>query len=189
MQTRVRGQSFKSWHFVFKLHEKKRSEGRHYMQVQPEDSNPWHEELVKKLSGEGHVTKMSVNMDGNAKPTARLGTAPMIAKKLCELQLLLRFMQSVYHALPFSPELRYHQSSYYGCRPLAQSSLVKAQRSTGTTECAMRMSMDEWLRGSSEKSLQTHCQSNDQTMRTVTTCYTGRRQRGTFWCCSGCGLC
>ena len=52
----------------------------------PEDSKSWHEELVKKLTGKGHVVKVTVNMEWIAKPTTWLNHAPMIANMFGALQ-------------------------------------------------------------------------------------------------------
>ena len=56
------------------------------MHAHPEKSKSWHEEFVERLSGEEHVVKVTVNMYGIAKPTTWLSNAPMIAKRLSELQ-------------------------------------------------------------------------------------------------------
>ena len=56
------------------------------MHPHPEDSKSWHEEFVKKLSGEENVVKVTVDMEWTAKPTTRLNHAPMIAKMSGELQ-------------------------------------------------------------------------------------------------------
>ena len=57
------------------------------MSAHPEDSKSWHEEFVKQLSGETHVMKVTVKMDGMEKPTTWLSKAPMIANMLCELHV------------------------------------------------------------------------------------------------------
>ena len=44
------------------------------------------QKFVKKLSGEEHVVKVTVNMGGNAKPTTWLSNAPKVAKRLSVFQ-------------------------------------------------------------------------------------------------------
>ena len=56
------------------------------MHAHPEDSRSRHEEFVKKLSGAGPVVRVTMNMNGIAKPTTWLSSAPMIPKRLIELQ-------------------------------------------------------------------------------------------------------
>ena len=43
-------------------------------------SESWHEEFVKRLSGEEHVLKVTANVDGIAKPTTWLSNEPRIRK-------------------------------------------------------------------------------------------------------------
>ena len=56
------------------------------MRAHPGDSMSGNEEFFKKLSGEQHAEKLTVNMGGIEKPTTWLSNAPMIAKQLSELQ-------------------------------------------------------------------------------------------------------
>ena len=79
-------ESQKSLQFVCKLFEKQGREGRYFLHAQPKKSKSWHEEFVKNLTGEDHVEKVTVNMDGNAKPTTRSSNAPIIVKIFGELQ-------------------------------------------------------------------------------------------------------
>ena len=45
------------------------------------DSKSWHEEFVKRSSGEQHVVNVTVNMDGAARPTTWLSNSPIIVKR------------------------------------------------------------------------------------------------------------
>ena len=83
--------SLKALQFVFKLYEKQRSGGRYLSRrvqvcASTKKSKPRHEGFVKKLSGAEHDVKVTVNIDGIAKPTAWLSNAPVAARRLSELQ-------------------------------------------------------------------------------------------------------
>ena len=85
----LEGQALKSMQFVFKVCE---GAVEKIVHACAEDSKSWHEECVR-LSGEEQVVKVTVNIDGNAKPPTPTSNTPMIANKLTELQKSGRFIQ------------------------------------------------------------------------------------------------